>query len=126
MNLAIIDHFNLPVTDVQVSKPIYRSVLATLGIDQVYIDEDAVGFGKNSWEFGLVPATASPEKIHLAFQASSKAQVDEFHQKAVDLGMKSNGAPGYRAEYGENYYAAYFIDPDGHNIEAVYRGDMTT
>ncbi|MEP3196522.1 MAG: VOC family protein [Lentilitoribacter sp.] len=124
--MAIIDHFNLPVADVEASKQIYQPVLATLGIDQVFIDADAVGFGKCSWEFGLVPATASPEKIHLAFQASSKVQVDEFHQKAVDLGMKSNGAPGLRAEYGENYYAAYFFDPDGHNIETVYRGDMTT
>lgn len=123
--MAIIDHFNLPVLNVEASKRIYQSVLATLGIDQVFIDADAVGFGKSSWEFGLVPATGDIQKLHLAFQADSAQQVDEFHQKAVDLGMKSNGAPGYRSEYGENYYAAYFFDPDGHNIEAVYRGEIT-
>lgn len=123
--MAIIDHFNLPVTDVEASKQIYQAVLATLGIDQVFIDADAVGFGKSSWEFGLVPATGDIQKLHLAFQADSAQQVDEFHQTAVDLGMKSNGAPGYRSEYGENYYAAYFFDPDGHNIEAVYRGETS-
>lgn len=120
--MAIIDHFNLPVTNVEASKQIYQPVLAILCIDQVFIDADAVGFGKSSWEFGLVPATGDIQKLHLAFQVDSAQQVDEFHQKAVDLGMKSNGAPGLRAEYGENYYAAYFLDPDGHNIEAVYRG----
>ena len=123
--MAIIDHFNLPVTNVEASKQIYQRVLATLGIDQVFIDADAVGFGKTSWEFGLVPADGAIQKIHLAFEANSAQQVDMFYQTAVDLGMKSNGAPGPRAEYGENYYAAYFLDPDGHNIEAVYRGETS-
>lgn len=123
--MAIIDHFNLPVSNVDASKAIYQPILAAIGVDQVYIDEDAIGFGKTSWEFGLVPADGIIQKLHLAFEANSAQQVDEFHQTAVDLGMKSNGAPGYRAEYGENYYAAYFIDPDGHNIEAVYRGEMS-
>lgn len=123
--MAIIDHFNLPVTNVEASQQIYQPVFAVLGVDQVFIDADAVGFGKSSWEFGLVPATGEIEKLHIAFHADSTQQVDEFHQIAVELGMKSNGTPGHRAEYGENYYAAYFIDPDGHNIEAVYRGETT-
>ena len=123
--MAIIDHFNLPVSNVEASKELYQPILATLGIDQVFIDEDAVGFGKMSWEFGLVPAVGVIQKLHLAFEATSSQQVDNFHQTAIDLGMTSNGAPGLRPEYGANYYAAYFFDPDGHNIEAVYRGDMT-
>lgn len=123
--MAIIDHFNLPVSNVEASKKLYQPILATLGIDQVFIDEDAVGFGKMSWEFGLVPAEGIIQKLHLAFEANSAQQVDKFHQTAIDLGMTSNGAPGFRPEYGANYYAAYFFDIDGHNIEAVYRGDMT-
>ncbi len=123
--MAIIDHFNLPVSNVEASKELYQPILATLGIDQVFIDEDAVGFGKMSWEFGLAPAVGVIQKLHLAFEATSSQQVDNFHQTAIDLGMTSNGAPGLRPEYGANYYAAYFLDPDGHNIEAVYRGDMT-
>ena len=123
--MAIIDHFNLPVSNVEASKELYRPILATLGIDQVFIDEDAVGFGKMSWEFGLVPALGVIQKLHLAFEATSRQQVDKFYQTAIDLGMTSNGAPGLRPEYGANYYAAYFLDPDGHNIEAVYRGEMT-
>ena len=123
--MAIIDHFNLPVSNVDASKKLYQPILATLGIDQVFIDEDAVGFGKMSWEFGLVPAVGVIQKLHLAFEATSSQQVDNFHQTAIDLGMTSNGAPGLRPEYGANYYAAYFLDPDGHNIEAVYRGEMT-
>ena len=122
--MAIIDHFNLPVSNVGAAKELYQPILATLGIDQVFIDEDAVGFGKMSWEFGLVPAVGIIQKLHLAFEATSSQQVDKFHQTAIDLGMMSNGAPGLRPEYGANYYAAYFLDPDGHNIEAVYRGDM--
>lgn len=123
--MAIIDHFNLPVSNIDASKKLYQPILATLGIDQVFIDEDAVGFGKTTWEFGLVPAVGDIQKLHLAFEATSSQQVDHFHQTAIDHGLTSNGAPGLRPEYGANYYAAYFIDPDGHNIEAVYRGDMT-
>lgn len=119
--MAIIDHFNLPVSNIDASKKLYQPILATLGIDQVFIDEDAVGFGKTTWEFGLVPAVGVIQKLHLAFEANSAQQVDKFHQTAIDLGMISNGAPGLRPEYGANYYAAYFLDPDGHNIEAVYR-----
>lgn len=123
--MAIIDHFNLPVSNVEASKKLYQPVLATLGIDQMFIDADAVGFGKTSWELGLVPADGAIQKIHLAFEANSAQMVRDFHHKAMELGMTSNGAPGSRPEYGENYYAAYFLDPDGHNIEAVYRGDIT-
>lgn len=86
--MAIIDHFNLPVSNVDASKAIYQPVLAAIGVDQVYIDEDAVGFGKSSWEFGLVPADGIIQKLHLAFEANSAQQVDIFHQKAVALGMK--------------------------------------
>lgn len=123
--MAIIDHFNLPVLDVGASKKLYQPVLATLGIDQMFVDADAVGFGKTTWEFGLVPADGAIQKIHLAFEANTAQMVCDFHDKAVELGMASNGAPGSRPEYGANYYAAYFLDLDGHNIEAVYRGDMT-
>jgi predicted lactoylglutathione lyase len=118
----MIDHFNLPVSNVEASKKLYQPVLATLGIDQMFVDADAVGFGKTTWEFGLVPAVGDIQKIHLAFEANSAQMVRDFHDKAVELGMTSNGAPGSRPEYGENYYAAYFLDRDGHNIEAVYRG----
>ncbi|MBO6918491.1 MAG: VOC family protein [Rhizobiaceae bacterium] len=122
--MAIIDHFNLPVSNVDAAKKLYQPILATLGIDQVFIDDDAVGFGKTNWEFGLVPADGIIQKLHLAFEATSSEQVDNFHQTAIDLGMTSNGAPGLRPEYGANYYAAYFLDPDGHNIEAVYRNKI--
>jgi catechol 2,3-dioxygenase-like lactoylglutathione lyase family enzyme len=60
---------------------------------------------------------------HLAFQAQSRAMVDAFYKAALDNGGKDNGAPGERASYHPGYYAAFVLDPDGNNIEAVYHGE---
>lgn len=118
----MIDHFNLPVADVAVSRRFFDALLAALGVGVIAEDRDAVGYGANAWEFGLVPAEGVPEPMHLAFKAGSQAQVDAFFQAGLDAGAKNNGAPGARPEYGDGYYACYLIDPDGHNIEAVFRG----
>ena len=117
----MIDHLNLAVSNVERSAAFYRQILATLGYDKVFQDHDAYGFGRSHWQFGIFPAQEiSP--IHLAFVATDIAAVNDFYQKAIDLGATPNGAPGYREQYG-NYYAAYILDYDGHNVEAVYRGE---
>jgi predicted lactoylglutathione lyase len=65
-------------------------------------------------------APAAP--VHVAFAADSRRQVDAFHAAALAVGGRENGAPGPRPLYGEGYYGAFVLDPDGHNIEAVFHG----
>jgi catechol 2,3-dioxygenase-like lactoylglutathione lyase family enzyme len=119
----MIDHFILPVSDLERSCRFYERVLAPLGMRFLERDGDAMGFGVDNWAFGIV-ATARPSpRLHLAFRAKSRGAVDQFFQVATDAGAQSNGSPGIRAAYDPAYYAAFVIDHDGHNIEAVCRGD---
>ena len=117
----MIDHFNLPVTDLERSRGFYEHVLAPLGLRFILQDGSAVGFGTDTWAFGIVVVGEAFPRLHLAFAAQSRAAVDRFFEAALSLGARSNGAPGFRTEYDPSYYAAFVFDPDGHNIEAVCR-----
>jgi catechol 2,3-dioxygenase-like lactoylglutathione lyase family enzyme len=119
---CVIDHFNLPVLDLARSRQFYEQVLAPLGIGCLGQDGDAAGFGIDTWGFGIMATPAPIPKLHVAFVAQRTALVDAFFKAAIAAGAISNGAPGMRPQYDSNYYAAFVIDPDGHNIEAVYRG----
>jgi predicted lactoylglutathione lyase len=117
----VIDHFNLPVLDLSRSRGFYERVLAPLGSRFLAEDGQAVGFGSATWQFGIV-ATPSPiPKLHVAFRARSRSAVDAFYNEALAAGAKSNGSPGVRHQYDPQYYAAFVLDPDGHNVEAVFR-----
>jgi catechol 2,3-dioxygenase-like lactoylglutathione lyase family enzyme len=118
----VIDHFNLPVSDLTRSRLFYESVLVPLGARFVAQDGAAVGFGINNWSFGVVLAPLPITKLHLAFGAQSRRSVDAFFETALANGAVANGSPGVRCQYDPNYYAAYVLDPDGHNVEAVCRG----
>ncbi len=118
----MIDHFNLPVANVDASRAFYDRVLGQLGFGVIAEDGDAVGYGTDAWSFGLVPSGGQVEPIHLAFQAKTREQVDAFFASGLANGGQDNGAPGERPEYGAAYYACFLIDPDGHNVEAVMRG----
>lgn len=118
----IIDHMNLPVSDLAVSRLFYDAVLAPLGCAVVAEDGPAVGYGTTSWSFGIELTDDTIVKLHVAFAAGSRLQVDAFFAAATNAGAISNGAPGKRPQYGPDYYAAFVKDPDGHNIEAVFRG----
>jgi catechol 2,3-dioxygenase-like lactoylglutathione lyase family enzyme len=117
--VEMIAHTTLPVRNYAESKAFYTDVLATLGYRQNMEYGESAGFndGKNTdfW----ISAEKSVVPTHLAFQASNKKQVEEFHKTAVKAGAKDNGAPGYR-DYSPGYFAAFVIDPDGNNIEAVW------
>jgi len=116
----MIDHFNLPVRDMTASRAFYDAVLGALGVAVLIEDGDAVGYGADRWAFGLVPdPVATP--LHVGFRAESRAEVEAFHRAGLAAGGRCNGAPGLRAVYGEGYYACYLHDPDGHNVEAVFR-----
>lgn len=118
----MIDHFNLPVSKIDVSRKFYDALLSTMDIHTIFENDGAVGYGRENWEFGLVPTNAAILPLHVAFTAGSKAEVDAFYNEAMLQGALSNGLPNLRPQYGASYYAAYVIDPDGHNIEVVYRG----
>ena len=118
----MIDHFNLPVADLERSKAFYDKVLAAIGYHTFGKDGNAVGYGETTWAFGIVTTLGIIPCLHVAFTATSQRQVDEFHRVALELGARSNGTPGSRVQYDPNYYAAFVRDPDGHNVEAVFRG----
>jgi catechol 2,3-dioxygenase-like lactoylglutathione lyase family enzyme len=120
----LIDHIQLVVKDLPASRTFYTAVFQVLGIPIAGSGEDYF------WADELFISTASSEaavghltgRHHLAFQAKDKAMVDAFHQAALAAGGKDNGPPGIR-KYHPGYYAAFVIDPDGNNIEAVYHGE---
>ncbi|CAG9295958.1 glyoxalase/bleomycin resistance protein/dioxygenase superfamily protein [Celerinatantimonas diazotrophica] len=116
----IIDHIGFSVSDFKKSHEFYSKALAPLGIEKIVEVEDASGFGKNGKpEFWLGKGHLPQSSMHVAFTADSRKQVDQFYEAALASGGKDNGAPGIRERYHPNYYGAFVIDPDGHNIEAV-------
>ena len=122
----MIDHFNLPVSNLELSGKFYESVLKELGYTLLVRDGDAIGFGNENWAFGVVQENVPFAQVHLAFKATSPDAVRAFYHTALDLGARDNGAPGYREQYGPSYYSAFVHDPDGHNIEAVCREVVIT
>lgn len=120
----LIDHIQLVVRDLEASRDFYTAVLAVLDIPIVDTTEDFF------WADELVVSSVeSPAALgvltgrhHLAFQARDRAMVDAFYRAAMAHGGRDNGAPGERA-YHPGYYAAFVLDPDGNNIEAVYHGE---
>ncbi|APR80600.1 Lactoylglutathione lyase [Minicystis rosea] len=122
--MSILDHITLHVSDYARSKAFYEQALAPLGIVVVMDFGKFCGFGRDGkpdfWigeKPGEKPTPVSP--THVAFSAGSRADVEAFHKAALAAGGKDNGAPGIREQYHPNYYGAFVIDPDGHNIESV-------
>ena len=124
----MIDHVGIPVSDYVRSKRFYQAVLAALGAElvmEVPADktEDgypACGFGRDGKPtFWIGGAVAMPGTPHFAFVVDTRAAVDAFHRTALAEGATDNGAPGVRPHYHPNYYAAFVLDRDGYNIEAV-------
>lgn len=111
----LIDHLHLKVKDLEASKRFYKAALAALEIPLV---EGKGHFSADELWVDVGPAVAH---VHFAFQARDRAMVDRFHAAVVAAGGRDNGAPGER-KYHPGYYAAFALDPDGNNVEAVYHG----
>ena len=116
------DHVKFGVRDYEASKAFYLAALAPLGLAAG--SEGSPDYGielclKGNASLCLFATPEKPAHLHLAFTAETRAQVDAFHRAALAAGGKDNGAPGLRPRYHATYYAAFVIDPDGHNIEAV-------
>jgi catechol 2,3-dioxygenase-like lactoylglutathione lyase family enzyme len=122
----MIDHVGFPVSDYARSKVFYEKALAPLGytlikeVPQNQYDAKAAGFGANGKpDFWIGGEGGLNKPLHIAIATKDRAAVDAFYQAALAAGAKDNGAPGVRAHYHPNYYGAFVLDPDGHNIEAV-------
>jgi catechol 2,3-dioxygenase-like lactoylglutathione lyase family enzyme len=117
------DHVKFGVSDYAASKAFYLKALEPLGV--VVASEGPPAYGVELCPPGgnaslcLFQTTEKPAHLHIAFKAQNRQQVDAFYRAALAAGGKDNGAPGLRPHYHANYYAAYVIGPDGHNIEAV-------
>ncbi len=121
----LIDHVQLVVADLEASRRFYEAVFGVLGIplesnspshfwgDELFI----------STPDGPEAAGVLTGRHHIAFQAEDRAMVDAFHAAGLGAGGRDNGPPGERANYHPGYYAAFLLDPDGNNIEAVYHGE---
>ena len=122
----IIDHVGLSATDYQRSFAFYTAALGTLGIKPISeFSENGTsfaGFGRERPNFWLGGGKTTRGETHVAFVAASRAEVESFHIAAMANGGRDNGKPGLRAHYHPGYYAAYVLDPDGNNIEAVFHG----
>jgi catechol 2,3-dioxygenase-like lactoylglutathione lyase family enzyme len=123
----MIDHTGLEVSYPEKSRVFYEKALAPLGyklmmeVPKQFTEGLAVlGFGvPPKPDFWVIEGTPNEPRVHIAFRAENRKQVDEFYKAALAAGGKDNGAPGPRPHYHENYYGAFVLDPDGHNIEAV-------
>jgi catechol 2,3-dioxygenase-like lactoylglutathione lyase family enzyme len=117
----MIDHIGLDVSDIQRSKAFYAAALKPLGYELLRDHDSWLGLGAagkpDLWINDAGHKTAPG--IHIAFRAEDRATVDAFHAAALAAGATDNGAPGIRDIYHPNYYGAFVLDPDGHNVEAV-------
>jgi len=114
------DHMGFGVTNLAESKSFYLKALQPLGVAVAMEGPYGVGMGRNGKpSLWLSETKERPVRLHLAFTAQTRKQVDEFYRAALAAGGKDNGAPGLRPHYHPNYYGAFVIGPDGHNVEAV-------
>lgn len=126
----MIDHISIGVSSFARSTAFYDAALAPLGVTRLFDlpleHTDGVrvsGYGDSAdraW-FWLAEEKATTGLLHIAFEAKSHAEVDAFYAAAIEAGGTDNGLPGLRPQYSAEYYGAFVIDPDGHNIEAVCR-----
>jgi catechol 2,3-dioxygenase-like lactoylglutathione lyase family enzyme len=119
--VAFIDHLAIPVRSMTVSTRFYEAALAPFGIEMAEVD-GGIGFGPPGSVDFFVTQGEPAAPMHIAFAAPDRATVDAFHAAAVAAGGRDNGAPGLRPRYHAEYYGAYVLDPDGHNVEAVCHG----
>ena len=123
----MIDHTGLHVSDPKKSRTFYEQALAPLGYRVLREIPTQFTGGLVVYGMGVAPkadfwvAEGTPEapRLHIAFRAANRAEVDAFYAAAMGAGAKDNGPPGVRPHYHENYYGAFVLDPDGHNVEAV-------
>lgn len=123
----MLEHISIRVADIEKSKRFFSAALASLGYRLLKEKEDSAGYGvedvdgkRDFWIHSGGAGQSAHSFSCLAFKASSKEEVGAFYAEALKAGGSDNGSPGYRPKYYKGYYAAFVLDPDGHNIEVVF------
>jgi catechol 2,3-dioxygenase-like lactoylglutathione lyase family enzyme len=122
---VVVDHVTIGVSDLSRSREFYSRVLLPLGFAEIQVmpEADEVEFGlEEADDFAISTRYGTSSPVHVAFAADRREQVDAFYAAALAAGGRDNGPPGLRPEYSTDYYGAFVLDPDGHNIEAVHHG----
>ena len=121
----LFDHVELRVKNLETSKRFYKAVFASLGLAHALVEDEEKNYFHYDELYVLeADADAAVSHIHIGLQAANREMVNAFYTAAMAAGGRDNGAPGERA-YHPGYYAAFVLDPDGNNIEAVYHGPFT-
>ena len=123
----MIDHTGIIVSDFAVSRIFYTEALAPIGYELLLEFSSSATGSTNVAGFGVPPkadfwisqGTPNSPRVHVAFRVATRGLVDAFHRVALAAGGSDHGAPGLRPHYHSNYYGAFILDPDGHNLEAV-------
>ena len=119
----MLNHVSIGVKDLAASQRFYDAALEPLGYKRVFENPEYICYGTVAPEFCVVavkhPVPPDDESgLHFCFDAARRPEVNAFHRAAIAAGGRDNGAPGLRKEYGDDYYAAFVIDPDGYRLEA--------
>ena len=126
--MQLLDHVSIGVTDLNVARSFYDSIMVALGATKVYDRPSALGYGERCTSADLTstclavyldPSSIEDNKRHWCFKAETRQQVDDFFAAGKASGGRSDGGPGLRPHYHDNYYAAFLFDPSGNRIEAV-------
>ena len=120
------DHISIGVKSLERARQFYDAALGKLGYDRLSNADDMIGYGServNLWVMQVErPVVADRQSgLHFCFVAPSQAAVDAFHAAGIANGGEDNGQPGVRPDYGQFYYAAFVIDPDGYRLEAYFK-----
>jgi predicted lactoylglutathione lyase len=120
----MIEHVSVPISNYKTATKFYTAALKPLGytLYRKYPPMAAGFMEGGSTSFWLVQKKGKVQPMHVALGSKSKKAVDDFYAKGLKAGGKNNGAPGFRLDYGDDYYAAFLLDQDGNNIEACYFG----
>jgi catechol 2,3-dioxygenase-like lactoylglutathione lyase family enzyme len=125
----MLNHISFGVRDIARTKRFYDAALKPLGYRCLSESPTSLGYGKEAVALWISPSERpvpadEQSGLHVCFDAPTRKAVDAFHQAALGAGGRDNGKPGLRADYGDDYYAAFVVDPDGYRIEA-YCGAKT-
>ena len=120
----MLDHLSIGVSNLERSIEFYDATLKTLGYVRVWSDDDAAGYGPAESDDAIAikrdaTAVRASPRFHVAFRAQSRQAVIEFYNTALAHGAGPDGEPGLHPEYGDGYFAAFVLDPDGYRLEAV-------